>query len=54
MPASCEEMADLITELRSIGMKKLFENAEIKGNRIKRIDNFIKKSRYGHFKRFYK
>ncbi|MBU3136776.1 TetR/AcrR family transcriptional regulator C-terminal domain-containing protein [Clostridium gasigenes] len=35
MPASCEEMADLITELRSIGMKKLFENAEIKGNPYK-------------------
>lgn len=35
MPASCEEMADLITELRSVGMKKLFENGEIKGNPYK-------------------
>ncbi|MEG0295915.1 MAG: TetR/AcrR family transcriptional regulator C-terminal domain-containing protein [Clostridium sp.] len=35
MPASCEEMAKLITELRSIGMEKLFENAEINGNPYK-------------------
>ena len=32
MPASCEEMADLITGLRSVGMEKLFENGKIKGN----------------------
>ncbi len=32
MPASCEEMADLITRLRSSGMEKLFEPAKIKGN----------------------
>lgn len=35
MPASCDEIADLITELRSVGMKKLFENGEIKGNPYK-------------------
>lgn len=32
MPASCEEMARLITELRGIGMEKLFENGQTKGN----------------------
>ena len=32
MPASCEEMARLITDLRGIGMEKLFEDGEIKGN----------------------
>lgn len=32
MPASCEEMAKLITDLRSVGMDKLFENGETKGN----------------------
>lgn len=32
MPASCEEMARLITDLRSIGMEKLFESGETKGN----------------------
>ncbi|MGM9941045.1 MAG: TetR/AcrR family transcriptional regulator C-terminal domain-containing protein [Bulleidia sp.] len=32
MPASCEEMADLITQLRGIGMEKLFAQDETKGN----------------------
>lgn len=32
MPASCEEMARLITELRGIGIEKLFENVQTKGN----------------------
>ena len=32
MPVSCEEMAKLITDLRGVGMDKLFENAKIKGN----------------------
>lgn len=32
MPASCEEMARLITDLRGIGMEKLFEGGETKGN----------------------
>lgn len=27
MPASCEDMAQLITQMRGIGMEKLFENA---------------------------
>lgn len=31
-PISCEELAGLITELRSIGMDKLFANGETKGN----------------------
>lgn len=32
MPVPAEEMAKLITTLRSVGMEKLFENGEIKGN----------------------
>ena len=28
MPASCEEMAQLITQMRSIGMEKLFEHSQ--------------------------
>lgn len=32
MPASCEDMARLITDLRGVGMEKLFEDGEIKGN----------------------
>lgn len=32
MPASCEEMADLITQLRGFGMQKLFNHDESKGN----------------------
>lgn len=35
MPASCEEMARLITDLRSVGMEKLFEDGETKGNPYK-------------------
>lgn len=32
MPTSCEEIARLITDLRGLGMEKLFEDGEIKGN----------------------
>lgn len=32
MPASCEEMARLITDLRGVGMEKLFAGGETKGN----------------------
>ena len=32
MPSSCEEMAQLITQLRGIGMDKLFEGSQIKKN----------------------
>lgn len=32
MPASCEEMARLITDLRSVGMEQLFASGETKGN----------------------
>lgn len=32
MPASCEEMAQLITQMRSIGMEKLFQNAQSSQN----------------------
>jgi AcrR family transcriptional regulator len=32
MPTSCEEMAELITRLRSVGMEKLFEGAKYPGN----------------------
>lgn len=32
MPPSCEEMADLITQLRSVGMETLFADGETKGN----------------------
>lgn len=32
MPVSCEEMARLITELRGVGMEKLFEGGKTKGN----------------------
>jgi AcrR family transcriptional regulator len=35
MSASEEEMAKLITDLRSVGMDKLFEDGEIKGNPYK-------------------
>lgn len=38
MPTSCEEMAELITRLRSVGMEKLFENAEVSGNPYKLPD----------------
>ncbi len=32
MPASCEEMARLITDMRGVGMEKLFVDGDIKGN----------------------
>ena len=32
MPSSCEEMADLINKLRSIGMEELFKDSEIGKN----------------------
>ena len=35
MPASCEEMARLITDLRSVGMDKLFADGQTKGNPYK-------------------
>ena len=31
-PISCEEMADLITELRSVGMDQLFADGDYKKN----------------------
>lgn len=36
MPVSCEEMAELITSMRSVGMEKLFENGETKGDPYKK------------------
>lgn len=35
MPVSCEEMATMIVQMRGIGMEKLFENGETKGNPYK-------------------
>lgn len=32
MPVSCNEMARLITDLRGVGMEKLFQDGEMKGN----------------------
>lgn len=32
MPTSCEEMARLITDMRSVGMEQLFANGKTKGN----------------------
>jgi hypothetical protein len=36
MPVPCEQMADLITELRSVGMEQLFAYGETKGNPYKK------------------
>ncbi len=36
MPVPCEQMADLITELRSVGMEQLFADGETKGNPYKK------------------
>lgn len=36
MSSSCEEMADIITQLRSVGMEKLFENGKTQGNPYQR------------------
>jgi hypothetical protein len=38
MPTSCEEMAELITRLRSVGMEKLFKGAKVSGNPYKLPD----------------
>ena len=32
MPVSCEDIALMITKMRGIGMEKLFEDGENKGN----------------------
>lgn len=39
MPVSCEEMAKLLTDLRGMGMDKLFEDALISGNPYRRKEN---------------
>ena len=37
-PISCEEMADLITELRSVGMDQLFADGDYKKNPYAKLD----------------